>query len=497
MGGDDGDDERANIEARGERSDSFPGLPSLPGLPGTPSAESVSDAVVPFSTTSKKGSLKAMNATYTSKADLMMQSMMEHPEAEALERRQTKSLLALQEAKRIGEREERRTRSTRKDTFHHSARNLDSNSLLAQKQKVAHKSKTIVNMPKKRGTMFGMKPAPMDEADLLLGAGTDSEIIKNTEDAPSSALNLTGSRRKSSSWKVSAAWQAEENSGSTLNVDEQGDFLDEELVTTSLRKQFVVLPDNRYRVAWDVLILVLVIYNAIKVPMDMAFLDGPDPLEGFENFTTALFWFDILLNFFTGFRVEGKLVLNLRLIAKHYLTSWFLIDLCSSIPVDQFFLEKSSADEGNATGVYSGVSANLDSSTLATEDLAEFNRLLKLVRILKLLRVLRMARIMTRLQKVLHVNLKQIAMVVLFVIMMFVWHWLSCAYVDQERERERERRGEGRARDTTKQTPNDRLCVISRPPPVPVVVGGVRSTIMGGMDGQYNPYMMLHADAAP
>eukprot|EP00947_MAST-08B_sp_MAST-8B-sp1_P003250 g3250.t1 len=138
--------------------------------------------------------------------------------------------------------------------------------------------------------------------------------------------------------------------------------------------------------------------------MDVAFLDGEDPLQAFETLTTVLFWVDMGLNFFTGFRsAEGKLVLDLRRIVPNYLKTWFALDFVSSFPVDQF----AQGDDDSFAGA---------------------NKLIRLVRVVKLLRVLRMARIVKRLQKVMTVRSNQIVLFVIFLILFMLWHWFACLY---------------------------------------------------------------------
>ena len=68
-------------------------------------------------------------------------------------------------------------------------------------------------------------------------------------------------------------------------------------------------PQNEWRMRWDVLVLALVIYSCLLVPYNVAF----KPLMGADLtdfFVTAVFYADIVLNFFTGYDVGYQIVMD-------------------------------------------------------------------------------------------------------------------------------------------------------------------------------------------
>jgi hypothetical protein len=73
-----------------------------------------------------------------------------------------------------------------------------------------------------------------------------------------------------------------------------------------------------------------------------------------------------------------EIILEPRLIAMHYIKTWFVIDLLSSLPVDYLFLF---IDTGDHTGSY----------TIARTGRAI--KVLRLVKLLSLLRLLRLSRL--------------------------------------------------------------------------------------------------------
>ena len=93
----------------------------------------------------------------------------------------------------------------------------------------------------------------------------------------------------------------------------------------------------------------------------------------FETVQIGFFGLDIIINFFSAFYDnENVLVTNNKFIAATYLKSWFIIDLSSTIPVDDIVV----AFIGNGSG--GGYNSLVR--------LARIPRLYKLVRILKLLK---------------------------------------------------------------------------------------------------------------
>jgi hypothetical protein len=118
---------------------------------------------------------------------------------------------------------------------------------------------------------------------------------------------------------------------------------------------------------------VLVIYYSLAVPLRMAFeLASPSKAENiFDILFSFLFIFDIGLNFCTAIKVRGTTIMDHKVIARHYLRSWFLIDFVSSIPVDLIFI-------------------NADTDGVQGADAMDINKLFKMLRIFKLLRVLRL-----------------------------------------------------------------------------------------------------------
>jgi hypothetical protein len=100
---------------------------------------------------------------------------------------------------------------------------------------------------------------------------------------------------------------------------------------------------NKPRFYWDVLIMLLAIFNCLTVPVQFAFKPDIFQSDGFKiiNWTiTGIFVLDLLVNMRTTYidGREGEEIGDSKLMAIHYLSSGsFLLDLLSTIPFPDLF----------------------------------------------------------------------------------------------------------------------------------------------------------------
>ena len=105
---------------------------------------------------------------------------------------------------------------------------------------------------------------------------------------------------------------------------------------------FLIRANDQIKLSWDILILIIAIFNSFSIPLTLAF-DGID--EAFSNniyYTitnlagTCLFIFDILINLNTTYYDhDGEEVHEKKRIMKNYVFGLFPIDLMSSLPLEQ------------------------------------------------------------------------------------------------------------------------------------------------------------------
>ena len=130
--------------------------------------------------------------------------------------------------------------------------------------------------------------------------------------------------------------------------------------------KWIIHPHSKYRITWDLCIIILLLYTCIEVPFTLGFNIDPESLSFVSLFgllIDILLCIDIILNFRTAIYDKFDslhLIVDGKEIAMDYLKGWFWIDLISSVPFDY---------------IYSGLGAI---------------RILKTLKVLKLLRVLRL-----------------------------------------------------------------------------------------------------------
>ncbi|XP_027354115.1 potassium channel KAT3-like isoform X2 [Abrus precatorius] len=109
---------------------------------------------------------------------------------------------------------------------------------------------------------------------------------------------------------------------------------------TRLRR-YIISPFNpRYR-AWEMLLIVLVVYSAWICPFEFAFLPyKQDTLFIIDNIVNAFFAIDIMLTFFVAYLDSHSYLLvdDPKKIAVRYISTWFIFDVCSTAPFQSISL---------------------------------------------------------------------------------------------------------------------------------------------------------------
>jgi hypothetical protein len=187
------------------------------------------------------------------------------------------------------------------------------------------------------------------------------------------------------------------------------------------RVRWMLRQSDHARVAWDMFMLVQLLYIAIMLPYCLGFYDGAETV--FDRISNYLFLLDVALNFRTGFTdVEGVEVLDGSLVAKNYLRTWFGLDFFSSLPIQDMLW--------------------LFAATGATDSLAVPNlqpaKLLKIGKIAKVFKVIKIGNLLGSLGEnsdfgdaveemlVSSDFLGLMKLIYLVVLTAFVAHWLAC-----------------------------------------------------------------------
>lgn len=150
------------------------------------------------------------------------------------------------------------------------------------------------------------------------------------------------------------------------------------------RGRSLLMPDSPSRAVWDFVNLILLSWTTFEIPVSMLFT-GIESSDGLSCEWTVfmvinlivdtLFLIDVCMSFNTAYYDEHAILIDSRpLIAWKYITSWFCLDVGTSIPLDQIICSL-------------GLSEFISS---------EIVRSIKIVRLLKLARVLKFMRILKK-----------------------------------------------------------------------------------------------------
>ncbi|KAG6530064.1 hypothetical protein ZIOFF_012285 [Zingiber officinale] len=106
-------------------------------------------------------------------------------------------------------------------------------------------------------------------------------------------------------------------------------------------RRFIVSPfDSRYR-AWQMFLILLVVYSAWICPFELAFMRHlPAKLFWVESILNSFFAVDIVLTFFVAYLDRRSYVLidDPKKIAVRYVSSWFIFDILSTAPFEAISL---------------------------------------------------------------------------------------------------------------------------------------------------------------
>jgi hypothetical protein len=184
-----------------------------------------------------------------------------------------------------------------------------------------------------------------------------------------------------------------------------------------LYKLKIVKQNNYYRVRWDMLVILLSLWNSFTAPIEFAYQQGMGFFHSSEmafanGILDGIFILDLILNFRTSFihSQTGEEIFDQKLIAKNYLGGQFTIDFLSAIPFDLLL--------GGAVG-----------------DENE-NQFLSFIKSLKLFRVLRLNRLITYMNSTDDVK-HSLRLLKLFFMILLIVHVEACLWfylVNQQHE---------------------------------------------------------------
>lgn len=185
-----------------------------------------------------------------------------------------------------------------------------------------------------------------------------------------------------------------------------------ELLREALKARvYVIDPHSVYMRFWDLILVMCLVYTALVTPYEIAFIPPGDPgLMVINRLVDFIFIKDMVMQFFM--KVErntrqGKIWVRDRWkVAKIYVNSWFLIDLASVLPYDDF------TDTLQADGIHS----------------VKILRTIRVLRLVKLLRILKASRMVKRWENRIALKSTSLYLIKFSVLIVLSCHWMACVW---------------------------------------------------------------------
>jgi len=237
-----------------------------------------------------------------------------------------------------------------------------------------------------------------------------------------------------------AYFARKEREAAKLNLDDDTLQRDIRLVRQRLRalNRGLIKENNPYMAYLDVGTMFALIFTATVSPYEIAFIpEGTYLSLALANYLVlVIFAIGMVCSFFQPYReplwMGGSWITNHQKIAWKYLTSWFLIDLLSTIPLDQIVM-LSMASPSDCSGA--DCDNNDDASSLRAIRGVRLARLIRLTRLVKLGRLARATRILSRLAEHMEkhselLNISYTVRTAMFwmAVVLVIVHWFACTW---------------------------------------------------------------------
>lgn len=173
----------------------------------------------------------------------------------------------------------------------------------------------------------------------MLNHGEEPE--EHSPASSSSSSEVRGKDRSRFHRKVSDEVKTQEVVGKALRqmkMERRASDLEEQ---SAWYVRWAIHDENRFRIMWNVWLVLLLAYTGTVFPYKLAFIDFGIPEREIGRLYTILelvlldlgFYIDLLINFFFTYRdSRGRQIFDLRKIGKRYLKTYFFVNLIACIP---------------------------------------------------------------------------------------------------------------------------------------------------------------------
>lgn len=282
------------------------------------------------------------------------------------------------------------------DKFLIKKNSIESNKTMSQKEKTLFNVNDSLNLMKANSNLseslkLQIKRNSIKKSSVKYNANERVEKIEQTNVARNSNEKPENSPLISNFRSTSISRLNNMFNGRNLaKLSKVYDSLSDEEIEQSF--DFLIHPESKLKEAWDFLILLVTLYTITFVPYNMAFLDL-DTLQLLiiDLFCDVVYILDLIFQFFIPIQdYDEKYITSKSKIAVNYLSSWFILDFLSSVPINSILsiVLMINQDVSSATSsdlVVSKLKVSKNLTNIAK--LSRMYRLMKLVRLVKLIKI--------------------------------------------------------------------------------------------------------------
>jgi len=209
---------------------------------------------------------------------------------------------------------------------------------------------------------------------------------------------------------------------------------DKKLITRQIRdrdKRIINPRTSKWMPYWDFASMAALLFTAVATPIEVCFVNDGEVGWFVINLCVNLFFFvDLVMNFFMAYQVApnkgGVWVTDRHIIVRHYLSTWFLLDLLTVI--DFQLIGKGVSGKPIVCGSMVGIACAEAEAEASGTGTLRLIRTLRLLRLVKLLRILRASRIIQRWQDYFGFSYVQLSLGSLVVMLFMFLHWYACLW---------------------------------------------------------------------
>lgn len=137
-----------------------------------------------------------------------------------------------------------------------------------------------------------------------------------------------------------------------IHVDDEEHTPETKCTGTFVRgRKFIIHPHSKFSIVWNCMVMALTLALSIILPVQVAWYSSPDTntaqemVLGISIITVVVYTIDMFVECNTAVTMEGGIFLTRRAqIIPHYLKTWFLVDLISTLPWDLIISSNSNSN---------------------------------------------------------------------------------------------------------------------------------------------------------